>query len=86
MTISIETCWYQKQEEYGRLRELSNAKLHVEAVLSSQSQTGLFFFSPEVLPLNFIPQQSQESCQIRGLESAGVMRASADINIGKEKK
>lgn len=59
MTISIETCWYQKQEEYGRLRELSNAKLHVEAVLSSQSQTGLFFFffleksSPLTLYLNF---------------------------------
>lgn len=32
---SIETCLYQKQEESRRMRELLNAKLQVEAVLSS---------------------------------------------------
>lgn len=44
------------------------------------------FFSEVLPPSSGWQLQSQESWQIRGLDSAGVMSASANINIGKEKK
>lgn len=71
--------------------EAPDAKLHMKPVLSSQSQTvGFFFFLSEnifiLLWMTTLNPGKLGDKRARRLESAPIIRTSADIDIWKEKK